>query len=124
MTTAERTEALVVVTPHELDAITALIGSNNVHRVVVGENNIAAFWSEGPDIVEQIRNALPDDEKPRLKAWDKLSPETQQTIVSMAAGTLDWTEDRTLHESYVQSVLDHDPELRAELLRPVDASPA
>ena len=124
MTTAERTEALVVVTPHELDAITALIGSNNVHRVVVGENNIAAFWSEGPDIVEQIRNALPDDEKPRLKAWNELCPDSQQTVVGMAAGTLDWTEDRTLHESYIRSVLDNDPALRAELLRPVDTTPA
>ena len=44
MTTIEPTEALVVVTPQRLDAIAAMIGSNNVHRVVVGENNIAAFW--------------------------------------------------------------------------------
>ena len=124
MTTAERTEALVVVTPDELDAITALIGSNNVHRMVVGENNIAAFWSEGPHIVEQIRQTLPDGDKPRLKTWIELSPDSQETVVGMAAGTLDWAEDRTLHETYVHSLLDNDPELYAALLHPVDTAPA
>ena len=84
MTTIEPTEALVVVTPQQLDAIAAMIGSNNVHRVVVGENNIAAFWSDGPHIMEQIRDALPDVEKPRPKGWDELSPDSQETVVDIA----------------------------------------
>lgn len=123
MIAAEPIEALVVVTPQQLDAITLLIGANKVHRAVVGENNIAAFWSDGPHIMEQIRNALPAAEKPRLKAWNELSPASQETVVGMAAGTLDWAEDRTLHESYVESLLDNDPELRANLLHPAGAPP-
>ena len=63
MTTADPIEALVVVTPQQLDAITALIGANKVHRAVVGENNIAAFWSKGPHIMAQIREALPGRRK-------------------------------------------------------------
>ena len=119
MATTELTEALVVVTPQQLDAITAMIGARNVDRAVVGENNVAAFWSEGPRIMAQIQEALPDAEKPRLKAWNELSPDTRETAVAMAAGTLDWTDDRTLNEDYIQSVLDNDPELRAALLHPV-----
>ena len=118
MTTVDPIEALVVVTPQQLDAITALIGANKVHRAVVGENNIAAFWSEGSHIMAQIREALPDAEKPRLKAWDELDEDTRTTVVGMAAGTLDWAEDRSLHESYVQDVLANDPELHAALLHP------
>lgn len=123
MATAELTEALVVITPQQLDTITALIGSNNVYPVVVGENNIAAFWNEGPRIMDQIRNALPEDEKPRIKAWEDLTADTKATVVAMAAGTLDWADDRTLHESYVESLLDNDPELRAALLHPAGAPP-
>ena len=116
--TTQPTEALVVATPRQLEAISCMVGYTNVHRMVVGENNIAAFWSEGPDIMAQIRQGLPDTEQSRLKAWNELSPDSQETVVGMAAGTLDWAEDHTLHHSYVESVLDNDPELHAELLHP------
>lgn len=71
----------------------------------------------------QICDALPDDQKPRLKTWGELEDGTQTTLVGMAAGTLDWAEDRTLHETYVDSVLDNDPELRAALLHSAGAPP-
>ena len=123
MPTADPVEALVVVTPQHLDAVTALLGPDKVHRVVIAENNIAAFWSDGPKIMAQIGNPLPDAEQPRLKAWDDLAPDDQATAVGMAAGALDWAEDGTLHESYVASVLESDPELHAALLHPAGITP-
>ena len=129
MPTADPVEALVVVTPQQLDAVTALLGPDKVHRCVVAQNNIAAFWSDGPKIMAQIGNALPDAEQPRLKAWDDLAPDDlapddQATVAGMAAGALDWAEDGTLHESYVASVLESDPELHAALLHPAGNPPA
>ena len=118
MTTQNDIEALVIVTPQQLDTITALIGADKVHRCIVPENNIAAFWSEGPQIMAQIANALPDSEQLQLKDWADLSPETQAAVVGIAAGTMDWAQDGELHEDYVIDVLNTDPKLRADLLKP------
>lgn len=121
MTAAATIEALVIVSPQQLDAITALIGPDKVHRCIVPENNIAAFWSDGPQIMAQIAGALPDGEPPRLKAFHELPPDIQSTVVGLAAGTLGWAQDGTLDDDYIQSALADDPETYAALLRPVPA---
>ena len=119
MTAATTFEALVIVTPQQLDEIAALIGPDKVHRCIVPENNIAAFWSDGPQIMAQIASALPDGEPPRVKDFHELPPDIQSTVVSLAAGTFGWAQDGTLDEDYIQSALADDPETYAALLHPV-----
>lgn len=119
MTAVATIEALVIVTPQQLDEITALIGPDQVHRCIVPENNVAAFWSDGPNITAQIAGALPDGEASRLKAFHELTPDIQSTVVGLAAGTLGWAQEGTLDEDYIQSALADDPETYAALLHPV-----
>ena len=124
MTNECRVEAVITATPAQLDAIAAIVGTENVHRAVIGANNIAAFWDEGPKILEQLAQAYTAAEQPRLKTWDELNDDTRETIVSLAAGSFDWADDGTLHDYYIEDTLGGHPELRAALLRPESRQPA
>ena len=117
-------EAVITATPAQLDAIAAIVGTENVHRAVIGENNIAAFWNEGPKILAQLARAYTEVEQPRLKTWDELNDDTRETVVSLAAGSFDWADDRTLHDYYIEDTLRGHPELRVALLRPESRQPA
>ena len=60
MTTARRHEAFITATTDELAAVTAIVGSENVHSLVMADNGVPAFYHEGPEIMEQIALVLPE----------------------------------------------------------------
>ena len=119
MATEHTHQALITATAPQLEAIAAIVGDHNISRLVISENGIPAFYAEGPRILEQYANALPEAEELRLKSWDELDAETQDSVVAYAAGCDEWTEDPPwLDPQYITDLLADDPELKAALLKP------
>ena len=121
MTTTRKYQAFIEVTSDELAAVAAVVGPENVKRLVMGDNGIPAFHHEGPTVLEQIAPALSETERSRLKSWDELDDDTRESILSIACGCHEWTENPPrLDAEYVADVLDCDPEFKEALLHPAD----
>lgn len=122
MSTEPRHQALITATPQELEAVAAIVGDHNVQRLVMAENGIPAFYNEGPRILDQYAEALPEAEGLHLKSWDELDAETRDTIVAYAAGCPEWVEDPPrLDDQYILDLLADHPEFKEALLHPADS---
>ena len=121
MTTTRRHDALITeATDEQLTAVAAIVGGHNVKRLVMADNGIPAFYHEGPRIMEQYANALPETERARLKPWDELDENTQHAVVAFAAGCPEWIEEPPrLDPDYIADLLGDDPEFKEALLHPV-----
>ena len=112
MTEPPRHEALIYATTEQLEAVTAIVGQENIQRLVMGDNGIPAFYHEGPEIMEQIADALPEAERSRLKSWDELDNDTRLQVLGYTAGC------EELGIPYFASLLNELPDFKAALLRP------
>ena len=90
--TTRRYEALIEATPDELAAMAVIVGDRNVRRLVMADNDIPAFYHEGPAILEQIAGVLTDTERACLKTWEELDEDTRDRLVGFAAGCTEWIE--------------------------------
>lgn len=125
MPTERRHEALITATTEQLTAVAAIVGDHNVKRLVMGENGVAAYYAEGPRILDQYADALPEAEGLRLKSWDELDSATQDSIVALAAGCHEWIEDPPrLEPEYLLDLLADNPELKEVLLHPAGNQPS
>lgn len=114
MTTARRHEALITATTEQLAAVTAIVGADNVQRLVMGDNGVPAFYDNGPEILDEIAQVLSETEQARLKTWDELDEDTQHSVLSYSADFQDLD---------LRHILDDRPEFKAALLHPVGNQP-
>ena len=112
MTEPPRHEALIYATTAQLDAVTAIVGDENVQRLVVGDNGVPAFYHDGPEILDQIDQILPETERDRLKSWDELDDDTRLQVLGYTAGCED------LDIRYFANLLVDLPDFKTALLHP------
>ena len=110
-------QALIYATTEQLEAVTAIVGEQNVHHLVMGDNNVPAFYHEGPEILDQISQALPETERSRLKSWEELDDDTRIQVLGYTAGCED------LDIQYFANLLVDLPDFKAALLFPADHRP-
>ena len=107
-----RHDILVSATECQIEAIAALVGTDNIQHLVMGDNGVPTFWHDGPEIMDQIAGLLPETEQARIKSWDELDPDTQYSVLSHAAGFQD------LEDHHLETVLADRPDFKAALLHP------
>ena len=112
-----RHQALIYATTEQLEAVTTIVGDENVQRLVMGDNGVPAFYHEGPEILEQIAEVLPETERPRLKSWDELDDDTRLQVLGYTAGC------EELGIQYFTSLPQGIPDFKAALLHPAGHQP-
>lgn len=105
-----RHDILVSATECQIETIAALVGTDNVQRLVMGDNGVPTFWHDGPEILVQIAGLLPETEQARIKSWDELDPDAQYRVLSHAAGCQD------LDGQHWPHLLQDIPDFKAALL--------
>ena len=78
--------------------------------VVEHENGITAYFSQGPEVLREIRAAAGEDPQ-GAPLWEDLSHTQQRTVLETVAGSVPWAMDREIVTQGVDEVLDHHPEL-------------
>ena len=113
MTSPEpRYEAKIDATLEQMEQIKALLGEQHVAHMVMGDNGIAAFWAEGPDILRQCRQALELPEGDPQADWAGMTPAEKDSLVAMGAGCVQWAMDSKLDRQYIVDWFSDDPEAR------------
>lgn len=110
MTEPPRHEALIYATTEQLEAVTAIVGEENVQRLVMGDNDVPAFYHEGPEIMDEIAQILPEAERSRIKSWDELDDDTQRQVLDYSATS------REPGVPYFATILNEMPDFKAALL--------
>lgn len=85
---------------------------------MIGDNGIPSFYHEGPDILEQIAQVLPETERDRLKSWDELDDDTRLQVLGYTAGC------EELDIQYFANLLADLPDFKTALLHPAGHRPA
>lgn len=96
-----RYEAVVMATLEQIERIKILAGADNVSMAMMGDNGIGAFWSEGPELLEMLRQILNIEAGNPEADWNALPPEDKDTLISIAAGSVGWAVDNWLDDEYV-----------------------
>ena len=91
-----RYEAVVLATMEQIERIKILAGADNVSMAMMGDNGIGAFWSEGPELLEMLRQILNIEARNPEADWNALPPEDKDTLISIAAGNVGWAVDNRL----------------------------
>lgn len=96
-----RYEAVVLATLEQIERIKILAGADNVSMAMIWDNGIGAFWSEGPELLEMLRQILNIEAGNPEADWNALPPEDKDTLISIAAGSAGWALDNRLDDEYV-----------------------
>lgn len=106
-----RHEAAIQGTLEQINQVKAMLGENYVHNMVVGDNGIATFWNEGPQLLAVLRNALGIEKGHPENDWNSFTPWQKDAIAGIAAGSLDWAIESHLDTEYVKEWINADQEI-------------
>ena len=114
-----RREAVITVTSGDLELIRRLAGEDRIAPAVIGDNGIAAFWSEGAELLRMLRETmeLSDDSAAAEQDWETMTPQEKDSLLSIAAGCIDWAAETSLDHEYIEHCLAGDPELMSLVKR-------
>lgn len=103
-------QAQIETTLEQIEQVKLLLGENRVAHLVMGDNGVAAFWSEGPAILQKCRKALNLPDGDHRNDWEALTPSQKDLLVAIAAGNTDWAAEAELDYQYVREWFDNYPE--------------
>ena len=103
-------QAQIEATLEQIEQIKQMLGTNRVAHLVMGDNGIAAFWSEGPAILKKCRAILYLPQGDPQEDWKALTPAQKNLLASIAAGNTDWAATAELDYRYVREWFDNCPE--------------
>ena len=102
-------EAIIRGVNIDLPAILAQHGVTGQY-VVEHENGITAYFSQGPQVLKEIKVAAGQDPGAGPE-WEELDHSQQRTVLNAVAGSVPWAMDREIVNEGVDEALAQDPKL-------------